>query len=61
MILPLFYVDDIIKRALAEDINYVDISADYLIDENQRNDSYFVAKADGVLCGIDVAMRVFEL
>jgi nicotinate-nucleotide pyrophosphorylase (carboxylating) len=61
MILPAFYVDDIIKRALAEDINYVDISADYLIDEKQRNHAYFIAKADGVLCGIDVAMRVFEL
>lgn len=61
MILPLFYVDDIIKRALAEDINYVDISADYLIPESQENEAYFVAKADGVLCGIDVAMRVFEL
>lgn len=61
MILPSFYVDKIIREALAEDINYIDISADYLIDESQKNDAYFVAKADGVLSGIDVAMRVFEL
>ena len=61
MILPSFYVDDIIKTALKEDINYIDISADYLIDEAQTNEAYFVAKADGVLCGIDVAMRVFEM
>ncbi|MDO4847504.1 MAG: carboxylating nicotinate-nucleotide diphosphorylase [Clostridiaceae bacterium] len=61
MKLPQFYVDDIIKRAILEDVNYIDVAADYLIDENQRNEAYFVAKADGVLCGIGVAMRVFEL
>ena len=61
MILPSFYVDEIINTALKEDINYIDISADYLIDEEQKNDAYFVAKAEGILCGIDVAMRVFEL
>lgn len=56
-----FYVDELIKEAISEDINYIDVSADYLIPENQRNDSYFVAKADGVLCGLDIAMRVFTL
>ena len=56
-----FYVDNLIKEAISEDINYIDVSADYLIPEKQRNDSYFVAKADGVLCGLDIAMRVFTL
>ncbi len=56
-----FYVDNLIKEAISEDINYIDVSADYLIPENQRNDSYFVAKADGVLCGLSIAMRVFTL
>ena len=56
-----FYVDNLIKEAISEDINYIDVSADYLIPENQRNDSYFVAKGDGVLCGLDIAMRVFTL
>ena len=56
-----FYIDNLIKEAISEDINYIDVSADYLIPENQRNDSYFVAKADGVLCGLDIAMRVFTL
>lgn len=61
MNLPLLYVDDIIKNALKEDINYIDVSSDYLIPEDQTDEAYFVAKADGVLCGIDIAMRVFEL
>jgi nicotinate-nucleotide pyrophosphorylase (carboxylating) len=61
MILPLFYVDDIIRRALAEDINYVDVATDYLIPENQRDRAYLVAKQDGVICGLEIAMRVFTL
>ena len=61
MNLPQFYVDEIILNALKEDINYVDVASDYLIPEDQRDDAYFVAKADGVLCGLSVAMRVFAL
>ena len=61
MNVPQFYIDEIILSALKEDINYIDVATDYLIDENQRNDAYFVSKADGVLCGIEVAMRVFKL
>ena len=56
-----FYVDDIIKNAIKEDINYIDTTADLVIPAEQRGSAYFVAKASGVLCGIDVAMRVFEL
>ncbi len=55
------YIDDLIKRAIEEDINYIDVSSDYLIPEDQRNDAYFVAKDDGVLCGLSIAMRVFEI
>ena len=61
MMLNQFYLDELIKKAISEDINYIDVSTDYLIPENQRNDAYFVAKADGVLCGLDAAMRTFEL
>ncbi len=61
MILPQFYVDDLIKNAIKEDINYIDVATDYLLDENEESEAIFVAKADGVLCGLDVAMRVFQL
>lgn len=61
MNLPQFYVDEIIVNALKEDVNYVDVASDYLIPEDQRDEAYFVAKADGVLCGLSVAMRVFSL
>ena len=61
MILPQFYIDDVIKRAISEDINYIDVATDYLLDENEKSKAKFIAKADGVLCGIEVAMRVFSL
>ncbi len=56
-----FYVDDLIKSALLEDINYIDSTTDLLIDENEISNAYFIAKDDGVISGLDVAIRVFEL
>lgn len=56
-----FYVDDLIRRALQEDINYLDVTSDYLIDENAMGRAHFLSKADGVLCGLQVALRVFSL
>ena len=61
MILPQFYIDDLIKNAITEDINYIDVATDYLLYEGAVSEAYFVAKADGVLCGAEIAMRVFEL
>ena len=61
MMLNQMYVDNLIKTALLEDINYIDVTTDYLIDEDQEGAAQFLAKADGVLCGLDVALRVFEL
>ncbi len=60
MVLPDFYVDDIIKRALSEDINYIDVSSAYIFSEDDRTSACFVSKDVGVLCGIDVALRVFS-
>lgn len=60
MINPI-YIDNIIKTALLEDINYLDAATDYLIDGEQENTARFLAKADGVLCGMDIALRVFEI
>lgn len=56
-----FQVDDIIKTALLEDINYIDVTTDHLVDEDSVTTAIYVAKDDGILCGIDVALRVFTL
>lgn len=61
MELPRFYVDDIIKTALSEDINYIDSTTDLLIGPEDVSEAYFIAKADGVVAGLEVALRVFTL
>ena len=61
MILNQIYVDELIKSALLEDINYLDTTTDYLIPEDQEGSAQFLAKADGVLCGLEVALRVFRI
>ena len=61
MTLNKFYVEDVIKSALKEDINYIDVTTDYLIDEKATTTARFVAKSDGVLCGLEVALTVFKM
>ena len=61
MTLLLFYVDDIIKTALNEDIDYIDSTADLLIPEDSISSAYFVAKASGVVAGLEIALRVFTI
>lgn len=56
-----FEIDDIIKNAVKEDINYIDVTTDYLISDDSVSTANYVAKDDGVLCGIDIALRVFTL
>lgn len=61
MILNKFYVDDLIKTALKEDINYCDVTTDYLIPADQEGEGRLMAKADGIVCGTEAAARVFTL
>ena len=44
-----------------EDINYIDAAADNLISPEHKSSAYYVAKDTGVVCGIEIAKRVFEL
>ena len=55
------YVENIINTALAEDINYMDVTTDNLLSPEHTSSAYYIAKDSGVLCGIDIAKRVFEL
>lgn len=55
------YIDNIITTALMEDINYIDAAADNLIPPEHKSSAYYVAKDTGVVCGIDIAKRVFDL
>ena len=44
MLLPQFYVDDIIKTALQEDINYLDTTTDLMIPATARSTARFMAR-----------------
>lgn len=55
------YVDEVILRALHEDITGMDVTTDFLLDESHESDAYLMAKDDGVLCGMEIAKRVFDL
>ena len=61
MKLTQIYIDNIINTALAEDINYMDVTTDNLLPLDHTSSAYYVAKDSGVLCGIEIAKRVFEL
>ena len=61
MLLPRFYIDDVIRAAIKEDINYLDQATAFVIPEDDVTTAKFVSKAEGVLCGIEVACRVFTL
>lgn len=54
-------IDSIITNALKEDINYIDVTTDYLISDDMTTTAKYVAKDTGILCGIDIALRTFTL
>ena len=52
-------LNDLIKRALEEDIGYGDITTQSLIPAEQKARGLFVAKTPGVVAGIKVSQTVF--
>ena len=56
-----FSIDEHIKSALKEDIPFWDITTDYVTEKNDTMTVYLRTRQDGVLAGIKVFKRVFEL
>ncbi|MHB1000276.1 MAG: carboxylating nicotinate-nucleotide diphosphorylase [Armatimonadota bacterium] len=54
-------VEDIVRRALLEDIGTGDITTVLTIPEESTSHALIVAKEDGVIAGVDVASLVFGL
>jgi nicotinate-nucleotide pyrophosphorylase (carboxylating) len=54
-------VDQIIRHALIEDIGKGDITTQLTVPENKKVNAQIFAKEDFVVCGIEVAERVFHL
>lgn len=54
-------VDDLILSALKEDISSEDVSTNAVMREAQKGEAQLICKQDGVLAGLGVFQRVFEL
>ena len=53
-------LDDLIKRSLEEDIGYGDITTLSVVPAEQISEGLFIAKAVGVIAGLEVARAVFH-
>lgn len=54
-------VDQLLMRALREDITSEDITTNAIIREEKLGQVQLICKEDGILAGLDVYKRVFEL
>ncbi|WP_273326447.1 carboxylating nicotinate-nucleotide diphosphorylase [Vallitalea guaymasensis] len=54
-------IDEIIIKALEEDMNYGDITTDTLISDDQKSNAILIAKDKGIIAGCEVFSRVFYL
>lgn len=59
--LEMFTVDKIIRNALEEDLGWGDVTTDTTIPESAQISGKFIAKQQGIVCGIEVCKRVFEI
>lgn len=54
-------VDPLILSALREDITSEDVSANCVMKDSQAGEVDLICKEDGIICGLQVFARVFEL
>ncbi len=53
--------DNLIKMALAEDISSEDVTTNAVMPHYQKGEVSLICKQDGIIAGLDVFKRVFEL
>lgn len=56
-----FIVDEHIKQALKEDIGFGDITTDYIEADGKALTATMNSREDGILCGIEIVRRVFQI
>ncbi|MCR4400932.1 MAG: carboxylating nicotinate-nucleotide diphosphorylase [Syntrophomonadaceae bacterium] len=54
-------LDELIRRALVEDIGHGDLTTDSIVSPGQRSEGVILVKRQGVVAGLEVARRVFVL
>jgi nicotinate-nucleotide pyrophosphorylase (carboxylating) len=55
-----FQIEEVIDRALAEDLGKGDVTTEALIPGDRRGTGFIVAKKEGILAGAGVAKQVFH-
>jgi nicotinate-nucleotide pyrophosphorylase (carboxylating) len=53
-------IEEIVDRALAEDLGKGDVTTDALIPGDRQGTGFIVAKKEGILAGMNVAKQVFQ-
>ncbi len=56
-----FKFDEFITEALKEDINHLDITTEYIVDRNSLCQVDLIAKETGILAGLEIFQRVFQI
>jgi len=56
-----YKIDQFLINAINEDITNIDITSDVVLSDELKDVAFMTAKQDGVIAGLDVAKRVFEL
>lgn len=56
-----FYIEDHVKRALAEDIGFGDITTENLAQDSDTLSGALNTRNDGILCGVEVFKTVFKI
>lgn len=54
-------IDDCLRRALQEDITGEDVSTNAVMREKKNGIAELICKQDGVICGLEIFERVFQL
>ena len=56
-----FYIEAHVKNALMEDMNFGDITTDYLTNEDDEMSCVLNSRVEGIFCGKDVFETVFKV
>ena len=54
-------VDNLLLQALAEDISSEDVTTNAVMREAKQGTAQLICKQDGVIAGMDIFKRVFQL
>lgn len=59
--LNVFELERNIKTWLEEDMPFGDITSDHVLDENQKGSGQFIAKEEGIICGLPILQKIFTI